>query len=186
MACSEPGSDYFDVEELNYDEIIAVGQAEIVARTGATWRWHRAGVVAFVEAWPVSDDISAVSTTVWTRNDRRDSGGDCYFGQDAPEIGTRTGFYALFNDERVVEVANWSVDSWESVYATELTSQFGPPIKIEADTEAVAAALDPMVAERRVMYWLVRVVALSAFLVLSALAIARRRPFRTLPRLSRP
>lgn len=183
LACSQPdGEDSLEVEDLNYDEVAAIGQAEIIAQTGATLGWHKAGVVAFVEAWPVSGDTSQASTTVWGINSRRTGGGDCSFGRHAPEVGTRMGFYALFHDGGFIEIENWRVDSWESAYAAELTEQFGPPVSVEVDPGIVATKFDPMVAERRLMYWLVRVVALAALLGLAALAVARRWPFQNLPK----
>ncbi len=65
-SCGAPRVKYLD--ELDEMDVVAIGEPEVLARTGAAWGWHRAGVIAFTSAWLVSGDAGTVSETVWTKN----------------------------------------------------------------------------------------------------------------------
>ncbi len=186
LACSEDFIEEVTLDDLDEQRIVAIGQAEIVARTGATWRWHRAGVVAFVQAWPLSDDLDAVPEAVWTRNSRRNNGGDCYFGRDAGDVGASEGFHVLLDDGAVIQIRYLNEDSDTWVDAAELTSRFGQPTSVTPDPELVEAALSALIAERRVEYWLVRSVALfAAFGVIALYFFVFRARLRAASRLLR-
>lgn len=181
-ACSEPGpvNDELALEDIDESQVIAIGQAEIVARTGPTWRWHRAGVVAFTEAWPLSDDADAVAETVWTINDGRDRGGDCYFGRDAGPIGSRQGFHALFEDGRIAQLATFGETPVRSIDAAGLTERYGDPVQIQPDAGRVEAALSPLTSERRATNLFVRGVAAVAIAALAVPLVRRMRAQRSL------
>lgn len=175
-ACSEPGP--FDedliLEDIDESTVIAVGQAEVVARTGPTWRWHRAGVVAFTQAWFLSEKVTVAAETVWTINDGRDRGGDCYFGRDAPLVGSQQGLYVLFDDGGVSRLTGLGGDSFDSVAPADLTARYGEPASVTPDPARVDAAFAPLVAERRTMTWLVRIAA-AVGVGVGAIVVVRRR-----------
>jgi hypothetical protein len=182
-ACSEPGSFFEDLtlEEVDQAKVVAVGQAEVVARTGWTWRWHRAGVVAFTQAWPLREDAASVTETVWTINDGRATGGDCYFGRDAGPVGAQQGVHILFEDGSVAQLTALGEGSFGPVDPADLTTRYGEPVTVAPDPGLVEAALAPLVAERRATNALVRgavVLVVGAFVFFG---VRRRAKARTAP-----
>ena len=175
-ACSEPGPDFemVDLEDLEEREVVAIGQPEVVARTGATWRWHRAGVLAFTEVWLVTEDLAGVTAAVWTMNDGRDEGGDCYFGRDVPPIGSRQEFHALYEDGSVASLTGLEGGSFDAIDHADLTSRYGEPVAVSPDPGRVDAALAPLTAERRFSYLLPRFAVPLGFGAASLFFILRR------------
>lgn len=175
-ACSEPGGYDEEVilQDMDESTVIAVGRAEVVARTGPTWRWHRAGVVAFTQAWFLREDPVAAAETVWIINDGRDLGGDCYFGQDAPSVGSGQGLYVLYEDGVVVPLTALDSVTFDSVDPGDLTARYGEPASVTPDPGRVDAAFAPLVAERRTMTWLVRIAAALGLGVVAIVVVRRR------------
>lgn len=155
-ACSignRVGVQYLD--KLDDMDVVAIGQPEIVARTGAASGWHRAGVIAFTSAWLVGGDEETVAETVWTMNDgRTEQEGFCNFRFDADTVGTRQGFRVLMANGAVLPLAlAFSPDSGSldaaPVDPSVLTDRYGPPVEITPDPGLVEAAYAPLAAERR-------------------------------------
>lgn len=175
-ACSEPRpfeEDLF-LEDIDESTVIAFGRAEVVARTGPTWRWHRAGVVAFTQAWFLREETAAAAETMWIINDGRNRGGDCYFGRDAPSVGSGQGLYVVYDDGVIAPLTARDSVTFDSVDPADLTARYGEPASVTPDRGRIDAAFAPLIAERRTMTWLVRIAAALGFGVVAIVVVRRR------------
>ena len=114
------------LDELDDTDVVAIGQPEVLTRTGTARGWHQAGVIAFTSAWLVSGDAETVAETVWTiNNGRHEQESFCNFSlaSDPDTVVTLQGFQVLMADGHVLPLAL----SPSSDAAASIQSQSIPP-----------------------------------------------------------